>query len=303
MDLFSLWDNVKNMYAKQKAAPQGMGQQPSAVPNFVPITQAEKPRSTQTPKISGVNALIQQDQNSPALGTVDEPVDTAEPQEQKKEGVLGKILPLLFRFALPTAAGAALGGGNPFMSAATGGLVGLSGGGLGYLNEKNQDKKNALAQEKLDAMMQNYNTNANLKEMSLDDLAKYRDEMAKIAQQNADANTLRASQAGEKSAVSKNKDDAVLTFLAKQFKGQTVSDAQRDEFTASLSTQIKPKDLQGDPGTIAKIKNFFSGDNVDPAVVKRYMDAYNQFIQRGGNAGTPSTFTSKSGIPYSMSQQ
>lgn len=299
----SLWQTIGKLFKNKQSQPQQAPAMPIQGAEVQPTMQQPASSNAIATKIAQLDigdsdAMDFNDTIKGAGGYIGEQKinNTDDKSKGNFKDIIGKILPLVFRFGLPTAAGAALGAGNPHMNAGTGALMGLTGGGLGYLNDQGQKSKQGLESKRLDAYMQGSQGKLDLQKMTAEELADYRDQMAAIAKQNADTNAAKtAADIGSKTD-KPTKEDATLTFLAKQFKGKPVSDADAEVFAANLATQLDPKDLVGDPGLIDTVKSKFTGKTASPEVIKQYMEAYNQFIKRGG-AGTPTT---KSGLTYTI---
>lgn len=226
--------------------------------------------------------------------------------EEKKGGLLGKILPNIFRFALPMAAGAVIGGnsGGAF-SPLSGALLGATGGGFGYLNEEAAKKKAAekLAAEKMKLAPQIFTatTNANYKQGMLDNalaqtdikrkngesLDNYRKRVAAAMEKNAKTNEEKAKDKGSKADKSTDPFGKFLEDMAKQFGNKPINPnnvAEKEAFKVYMQ-QAAPNQIETDPNFFG-----FGGGEVDDSKLQQMIEVYNQRLGNlGGGAQTNQT--------------
>lgn len=244
---------------------------------------------------------------------------TTEPK--KKSTFKDKILPLLFRFGLPIAASAALGGKNPFMGAGTGALYGAAGAGLGYLGGKQKEKelteKTALEKGKQDAAKSYQSSQMKLAEdrLNLDaDTKKYMKEkdaenFAYRAEEDARDNSradsaLERLKQGDKEKTTSDKmntEDKVFEFFADQLNHQPVDPTNMDQVRSFYNQLVAKGKAEGENAPSIEEGGWFS-DAGPNEVLKAYMASYNDYV---GRKKKPSSeiepakqYTTSSGLSY-----
>jgi hypothetical protein len=214
----------------------------------------------------------------------------------KKEGILGKLLPMLFRFGLPIAAGAAIGGnsGGAF-NPLSGALLGATGGGLNYLGEKNLEKKLATnletAKIKAQPAWMRAQTDLGYKTGRLQ---QEKDKLGLLRQQgeSLDNYRKRVASAKEKEVNLKVTDktktpkssDPFGKFLedaSMQFGGQQINPDDPNSVAAFkvFIDQSAPKMIEDDTG-------FFGGGTSTDEKLNKMIMIYNQRVQNAGAAPT-----------------
>lgn len=112
------------------------------LPQSSPVAPSAIPQQFSTPATSGTASLIQQDNENPV--SVSMPgsnatddwsgnTESSSTGSTGKSNALSKILPLVLRYVLPTAAGAAIGSRSPFLGALPGALGAAAVSGVGAL--------------------------------------------------------------------------------------------------------------------------------------------------------------------------
>lgn len=144
------------------------------------------------------------------------------PAEEKKSGI-GKYLAPLLQFALPTITGAVLGSRSPAMGGLGGALMGLTGGGLGYLNAQGQAEKRGIEKSKAEADARYKYLKLKIDAGTAD--AKEQREWAKLSQ---DASQFNASQGLKERGLEldKNKFEFDKTYKNKELDTRIDKDAK-----------------------------------------------------------------------------
>lgn len=258
----------------------------------------------------------------------------------KKESAFSKILPMLFRFALPTAAGAVIGSKSPFLGAGAGGLAGLAAGGESQLKSMGEadklqavkDKtasdatyknatlslKNELAKHSIDNMdKDNVRADAQLG-LQTDEFGNKKDQqgitndLAQKKQESIDAYREWKKEHPSSSQSGQNEDQQLYNFLGSQL-GNTPLDPKAPDYQEKLQSFENHLDTYVKKGLNIYKKsdttNFLGMKNgtettIDPKQVQKYLQGYNDYIRKAPLTSTNNITTSKAGgIPPATGKQ
>lgn len=197
---------------------------------------------------------------------------------EKKNTFTSKILPLLLRFGLPTAAAAAIGSRDPFIGAGPAALAGLASGGIGYLNQNQQnanaDKKYAFEGNKLKTEQANkdreYDLNVN---NTQNDNTRLANELKRQQDKDSTESGFRNREVSLKEQEAIPGTEKVFMSLRKQLGDRKVdvsNKADRKLFKAAILKfgVEKPKDIEDNAFSIGPLGR---SDAVDA-----WMEQYNQ---------------------------